>query len=125
MHGLAQQHRRRSVGSMLVVALGAALVALAVSAAPALAQTQLYVSTGGSDADNNNCQTQASPCLTIGQAVAGAADGDTMQHRRRHLQRGDQHLAERPELCRYQRRGRYNDRRDRPERAGAVAVRHR
>lgn len=78
MHGLAQQHRRRSVGSMLVVALGAALVALAVSAAPALAQTQLYVSTGGSDADNNNCQTQASPCLTIGQAVAGAADGDTI-----------------------------------------------
>ncbi len=57
-----------------LAALLAAAGSLAAGAMPALAggtTTTLYVATAGSDS-NNNCQVQASPCQTIGHAVAQA-----------------------------------------------------
>ncbi|MHB1711555.1 MAG: right-handed parallel beta-helix repeat-containing protein, partial [Acidimicrobiales bacterium] len=54
--------------AMLLASVGGALV-LGVTPAAATASITLYVSTGGSSASSNKCETSSSPCLTIQHAV--------------------------------------------------------
>lgn len=63
-----------------VLGAGAACLALCTSPALATGTTRFVDGTNGSDGGGaNNCQTQASPCATIGQAVSQAGAGDTIQ----------------------------------------------
>jgi hypothetical protein len=63
--------------AVLATAVGT-LIAVPLGATPALAATTLYVSTTGSNAGSNNCQTSSKPCATISYAVSQAASGETI-----------------------------------------------
>lgn len=56
--------------------LGAALLGVGPLAHPAIAATNYYVATTGSD--SNDCLSAGSPCLTIAGAITKAAGGDTV-----------------------------------------------
>lgn len=75
--GLLRRFRKSTLGRT-AIAWVAVVLALGAVAMPDVWAADLYVSVvspAGSDA-SNNCQTQASPCLTIGHAVSQAASGD-------------------------------------------------
>ncbi len=54
----------------------AGMAAVGVAPVGATSTTTLYVATTGSNSGANNCQTQSSPCLTIGYALTQGAAGD-------------------------------------------------
>ena len=75
--------RSRNILSNLMNFLGAVMItALVLAGLPARSVSatgmDLYVATTGSNAGPNNCQTQASPCLTVMYAVSQAASGDSI-----------------------------------------------
>ena len=62
---------------MLVIGLGALLVALSLVWTSTAGAATLYVAKNGSDS-GNDCSKQASPCATIAKGIGSMAGGDTL-----------------------------------------------